>query len=164
MAAVTHSILDRCVLFLAQGCGLGWSPRAPGTVGSLGGLVLVWGLQRLNLDTVGYLVAEFAVIAIGIWLCSRAGQLLGIEDPQSVVWDEIAAFPIVFWEMPLTPLTAVLGFLWFRVFDISKIWPIKHLERLPRGWGVMADDLLAGVFAAGGLRLTMLLIAKFQGL
>jgi phosphatidylglycerophosphatase A len=160
LAAVIRSTLDRCVLFLAQGCGLGWSPRAPGTFGSLGGLVLVWGMQYLNLWS--YLAVELAVIALGVWLCTRAGQLLGVTDPQSVVWDEIAAFPIVFFGVLLTPLSAVLGFIWFRLFDITKIWPIKHLERLPEGWGVMADDLLAGVFAAGGLNLTLWILTKLQ--
>jgi phosphatidylglycerophosphatase A len=160
LAAVIRSTLDRCVLFLAQGCGLGWSPRAPGTFGSLGGLVLVWGMQYLNLWS--YLAVELAVIALGVWLCTRAGQLLGVTDPQSVVWDEIAAFPIVFFGVLLTPLSAVLGFIWFRLFDITKIWPIKHLERLPAGWGVMADDLLAGVFAAGGLNLTLWILTKLQ--
>lgn len=154
-------MLDRCVLFLAQGCGLGWSPRAPGTVGSLGGLILVWGMQCLGFNWT-YVAVEIVVIAVGIWFCTRAGQLLGLEDPQSVVWDEIAAFPIVFWGIVLTPLTAVLGFLWFRLFDVSKVWPIKYLERLPAGWGVMADDLLAGIFAAGGLRMTLWIIDRFQ--
>jgi phosphatidylglycerophosphatase A len=158
LAAVIRSTLDRCVLFLAQGCGLGWSPRAPGTFGSLGGLVLVWGMQYLNLWS--YLAVEFAVIALGVWFCTRAGQLLGVTDPQSVVWDEIAAFPIVFFGVLLTPLSAVLGFIWFRLFDITKVWPIKHLERLPSGWGVMADDLLAGVFAAGGLNLTLWILTQ----
>jgi phosphatidylglycerophosphatase A len=156
----TRSIIDRCVLFLAQGCGLGWSPRAPGTFGSLGGLALVWAMQKLP-NIGNYIAVELAVIAVGVWLCTRAGRLLGQDDPGSVVWDEIAAFPIVFFMIGLTPLTAVLGFLWFRVFDISKIWPIKYLERLPTGWGVMADDLLAGVFAAGALRLTLWIVGHF---
>lgn len=145
---------NRCVLFLAQGCGLGWSPRAPGTFGSLGGLVLVWGMQYIN-STVAYVGIELLVIAFGVWICTRAGKLLGRSDPPSVVWDEIAAFPIVFWLLPLTPVTGLLGFLWFRLFDISKPWPIQYLERLPEGWGVMADDLFAGIYAAISLHVTL---------
>lgn len=162
MSVIRRSIIDRCALFLAQGCGLGWSPRAPGTFGSLGGLALVLVMQQTLPNIGSYIAAEIAVVSLGVWLCTRAGQLLGLEDPGSVVWDEIAAFPIVFFGIAMTPLTAVLGFIWFRVFDISKIWPIKYLERLPAGWGVMADDLLAGVYAAGALRLTLWIILQFH--
>lgn len=147
------SFRDRLVLFLATGCGLGWIPVAPGTFGSLGGLVLVYGLNYLPMG--GYIAAEVAFIVLGVWICTRAGQLLGKVDPGSVVWDEIAAFPIVFAGVVLTPWTAVLGFVWFRLFDISKPFPINRLEKLSGGWGVMADDLMAGVFAAFGLRATI---------
>jgi len=161
VTAITRFFVDRCALFLAQGCGLGWAPRAPGTFGSLGGLLLVWGLQSLN-SPAWYWSLEFAVIAVGIWLCTRAGQLLGRADPPSVVWDEITAFPIVFIGVPLTPVTAILGFAWFRLFDISKPWPIPLIERLPRGWGVMLDDLFAAVYSALGLHLTLWLLTKLS--
>lgn len=151
--------MNQLVLFLATGCGLGWIPFAPGTFGSLGGLVLVYGLSQL--PTWGYVLGEVAFIAVGIWICTRAGQLMGRLDPPSVVWDEIAAFPIVFAGVPFTPWTAVLGFLWFRVFDIAKPFPINRLERLPRGWGVMSDDLMAGVYAALALRATIWLGGSF---
>jgi len=158
VTGASPSRFDRCILFLAQGFGLGWSPRAPGTFGSLGGLLLVWGMQGLRLWE--SIAVEVVVIAAGVWLCTRAGRLLGRNDPPSVVWDEIAAFPIVFFGVALTPLTAVLGFAWFRLFDISKPWPIQHLEKLPEGWGVMFDDLLAGVYAAISLGLTLWLIDR----
>lgn len=147
---------DRVVLFLATGCGLGWIPVAPGTFGSLLGPVLVYGLNFL--PVAGYVGVELAFILMGVWLCTRAGQLLGRTDPPSVVWDEIAAFPIVFAGLPLTPLTALLGFAWFRLFDIAKPFPINRLERMSAGWGVMADDLMAGVYAAVGLRATIWLL------
>ncbi len=159
MPAITTNFGDRVVLFLATGCGLGWIPFAPGTFGSLLGPVLVYGLSFLPLW--GYIGVEVAFVLAGIWLCTRAGQLLGRTDPPSVVWDEIAAFPIVFAGVTLTPLTAVLGFAWFRLFDISKPFPINRLERMPGGWGVMADDLMAGVYAAVGLRATIWLIESF---
>lgn len=151
--------MNQFVLFLATGCGLGWIPFAPGTFGSLGGLVLVYGL--LQLPVWGYVLGEMAFIAVGIWICTRAGQLMGRLDPPSVVWDEIAAFPIVFAAIPFNPWTAVLGFIWFRVFDIAKPFPINRLERLPRGWGVMSDDLMAGVYAALALRATIWLGGPF---
>ena len=120
--------------------------------------MLVHGLNQL--PNWGYVAGELAFILVGIRLCTRAGQLLGRTDPPSVVWDEIAAFPIVFAGVPLTPWTAVLGFLWFRLFDISKPFPVNRLERLPAGWGVMCDDLMAGVYAALGLRATIWLLGS----
>lgn len=159
MPSANSKIGDQIVLFLATGCGLGWIPVAPGTFGSLGGLVLVYGLSQL--PPWGYIAGEVVVIAVGIWLCTRAGQLLGRLDPPSVVWDEIAAFPIVFAGVMLNPWTAVLGFLWFRLFDIAKPFPINRLERLPAGWGVMSDDLMAGMFAAIGLHATIWLGGPF---
>jgi phosphatidylglycerophosphatase A len=75
-----------------------------------------------------------------------------------VVCDEIAAFAIVFALTPVTWMTAAVGFAWFRVYDIAKPWPISRLERLPGGWGIMADDLLAGVFAAAALHGTLWLL------
>lgn len=153
MAPPVIRFWERIVLFLAQGCGLGWSPVAPGTFGSLGGILLVWGLQQVPLWWGVTAAVAFAVV--GVWICTQAGRILGREDPGSVVWDEIAAFPIVFAGTALTPVTAILGFLWFRLFDVSKPYPISKLEKLPRGWGVMSDDLLAGVFAWMGLRATL---------
>lgn len=159
MPAISMSFRDRLVLFLATGCGLGWIPFAPGTFGSLGGLVLVYGLNHLPIG--GYIAAEVAFILLGVWICTRAGQLLGKVDPGSVVWDEIAAFPIVFAGVVLTPWTAVIGFVWFRLFDISKPFPVNRLEKLPAGWGVMADDLMAGVYAALGLHVTVWLAGSY---
>lgn len=159
LSAPNRRFTDQIVLFLACGCGLGWVPWAPGTFGSLGGLVLVYGLSWLPLW--GQIATEIAVIVVGVWLCTRAGQILGVTDPGSVVWDEIAAFPIVFAGVALTPTTAVLGFLWFRLFDISKPFPVNRLERFPAGWGVMADDLMAGVYATAGLHATIWLLSRF---
>lgn len=157
MTGQRRNLGDSIVLFLATGCGLGWAPKAPGTFGSLGGLILVWAIRFL--PVAAQAAVALAVIAIGVWLCTRAGQLLGRSDPPSVVWDEIAAFPIVFAAIPLTPLTAVLGFAWFRLFDISKPFPIHRLEQFSAGWGVMADDLMAGVYAMLGLHLTVWLLS-----
>lgn len=160
MAPPVIRFWERIVLFLAQGCGLGWSPVAPGTFGSLGGILLVWGLQ--SVPTWGGVLLAAAFALIGVWICTVAGRILGREDPGSVVWDEIAAFPIVFAGTTLTPFSAILGFLWFRLFDVSKPYPISKLERLPRGWGVMSDDLLAGAYAMLGLRATLWIWTALQ--
>lgn len=142
------------MLVLATGLGSGYSPRAPGTVASLWGLALVWGMQAGGLSGLGWGLAILVIVAAGVPLCSRAAELLGRKDPGSVVWDEIAAFPVVFSLAPLTWTTAVLGFVLFRLFDIVKPWPIRRFEQLPRGWGIMADDLVAGVYAAACLAIS----------
>jgi phosphatidylglycerophosphatase A len=138
---------DRIILLLATGLGFGYSRWAPGTVGSLWGPILVWGMQSAGLTGVGWTVTAVAVALVGVPICGEAGRLLELKDPGSVVWDEIAAFPLVFAFTSLTPTTAVLGFVIFRVFDIIKPWPIRRFERLPGGWGIMADDLIAAVYA-----------------
>ena len=143
------------VLTLATGAGVGYSPKAPGTIGSLWGLALVWGMQSAGVNGVGWAAVTLVVVLGGVPLCAKAANLIGRKDPGCVVWDELAAFPIVFAVTPLDEITAPLGFLLFRLFDIAKPWPIRRFERLPGGWGIMADDLIAGLFAATGLWLAM---------
>ena len=154
-------------VLLATGLGAGFSPVMPGTVGSLWGLPLAWAIGQI--PAAGGLPApalQAAVIvllcAIGVPLCTAAGKQFGQKDPGAIIWDEIAAMPIVFWMVPTEPLNRPLvlaaGFVLFRVFDISKLPPIKRLERLPAGLGVMADDWLAAVYAAVSLQLLLWLV------
>lgn len=146
------SPLDRCWLFLATGLGVGWSPYAPGTIGTLWGLPLAWGMAELALSPWGWGGACVVLFLLGVPLCTKAASLLQTEDPGAVVIDEIAAIPIVFLFAPVTPWTLLSGFLLFRLFDVWKPWPISRFEHLPRGWGVMADDTIAALMAAGVLR------------
>lgn len=152
----SRSLADRAALLLATGLGIGYIPWAPGTFGSLWGLAFVWGL--MHLPVIASLVLALFAILLGVPLCGRAAKLLGKVDPGYVVFDEIAAFPIVFASVPAGWVrfdwqTALAGFLLFRLFDITKPWPARRLEHLPGGWGVMADDLAAGVYAGGALAL-----------
>jgi len=148
-------IWERIALLLGTGLGVGYFPLAPGTVGSLWGVALVWGLQQLAWPL--FAVLSFAVVFFlcGIPICTRAAKSLGREDPGEIVFDEIAAFPIVFLLVPMSLATGILGFLWFRLFDIVKPWPANRFERLSRGLGVMADDLIAGIYAAAMLMLSV---------
>lgn len=137
----------RMNLILATGLGSGYSSFAPGTVGSLLGLPLVWGLKAAPLSPVVYALTTIAIFLIGVPICTAACNHFALKDPGAVVFDEIAAFPITFALTPVDSTSAIVGFLLFRFFDIWKPWPIRRLEFLPSGWGVMADDALAGVFA-----------------
>jgi phosphatidylglycerophosphatase A len=119
---------------------------------------LIAGWQLLGRPTYESAFVALAGILLGVAASQRVARRVGLEDPGCVVCDEVAAFAIVFAMTPVTWTTAAIGFVWFRLFDIAKPWPIRRLERLPGGWGIMADDLLAGVFAAAGLQGTMRLL------
>jgi phosphatidylglycerophosphatase A len=147
LAALFRKIYDFIILSLATGFGIGLMPKAPGTFGSLWGLVLVYAVQTNYPGPQAMFVAGIITIIVGVFVCDRAGRYFGQKDPGKIIIDEVASFPIVFWGITLNFQTAIIGFLLFRLFDISKPWPIKKLEKLPGGVGVMADDLLAGVYA-----------------
>ncbi len=138
---------DQLVLLTAEGFGAGRIPLAPGTFGSLWCFPLGWALHRWSAGATECLVFWGMMMLAGVPLCRRAAELRGRKDPGSVVWDEITAFPLVYCFSERTPAALVAGFLLFRLFDIAKPWPIRRFERLPDGWGVMADDQIAGVFA-----------------
>ncbi|QDT63976.1 phosphatidylglycerophosphatase A family protein [Calycomorphotria hydatis] len=137
--------IDRLILWLAHGFGLGLAPVAPGTVGSLWGLPLVWGASLLPLW--GYWVLAAVMILLGGPICGFGAKWFKRTDPPQVVYDEIVAFFIVFAVVPVTWISAILGFALFRLFDITKPWPIRHLEKFPGGWGILIDDLMAAIYA-----------------
>ena len=138
-------------VWLATGGGIGFIRWAPGTFGTLLGLPLAWGISRLPLGAGA--AAIVALILLGVPICSRAAKRLGRKDPGAVVWDEIAAVPVTFFLVDLDRSAGALagllalGFVLFRIFDILKPPPAPWLERLPDGWGIMADDLAAGIYA-----------------
>lgn len=156
----------RLAVFVATGFGVGFFPIAPGTVGALWGLPLAWGLEKL----VGLAslippyaaaglqaVAIVAICAAGIPICTAAAQRMGgLKDPGSIVFDEIASLPIVFYLIPIANWKiAIAGFLLHRLFDVTKPPPARQLERLPAGLGIMADDWAAALYANLALRLIM---------
>ncbi len=162
-AGVSGRLLDGMAWFYATGCGIGLCPVAPGTVASLLGPVLIWGWQSLHRSVIEGVGVFVIAVLLGVAAAGREARRCGRTDPGHVVCDELAAFPIVFVGIDVVSAwhVAVLGFIWFRVFDIWKPWPIHRLERLPRGWGIMADDLMAGVFAATALHATRWLLTPW---
>ncbi|GAB5443656.1 MAG: phosphatidylglycerophosphatase A [Fuerstiella sp.] len=146
------SVLDRIVLFLAEGAGLGRLKQAPGTWGSLWGLPLGWAFGQWQLDPWQKLLIALGMFIVGVPLCGRAADLRQRKDPGSVVWDEIAAFPIVFAFAPATALNVwwvlLAGFGLFRLFDIWKPPPVRQCDRITGGLGIMIDDTVAAVYAA----------------
>jgi phosphatidylglycerophosphatase A len=147
-------LVDRLICLAAAGGGLGYMPKAPGTFGSLLGPLLV-GLVEWdrNLEPRWLLMGGIGAMyfMIGVWLSTHAIRVSGDKDPQFVVCDEFFSFAWVYLFVPVTWPTALLGFGFFRLFDIWKPGPVAWAERLPGGWGVMADDAVAGLMAGGCL-------------
>ncbi len=130
----------------------GYAPVAPGTVGSLVGLLILFAVRASG--NAGVEVGVLVVVIVGgIWSAGVVERHVGIEDPGIVVVDEVAGMLLTLLWVPLTWPTALVGFLAFRVFDIIKPFPARRSERLPGGWGIMADDLIAAVYAAVVVRL-----------
>lgn len=137
--------MTQFALFVAT-CGyVGYAPVAPGTFGSAVGLALFWAVR-----TSGSSVFEAAVIAavlvIGMWSAFAAERHLGAPDPGPVVIDEVAGMLITLAFVPVNAAGALLGFVVFRLLDIVKPWPARRFERLPGGFGVVADDAMAAVY------------------
>ena len=143
--------IDAAATLVATGLGSGFSPVAPGTAGSLVGLALFVPLAHRPWPV--QLGAAVAVTLVGALAGGRLATLVGRKDPGLVVVDEVAGQWITLLALPLTPIVALSGFLLFRAMDIVKPWPARDLERLPGGWGIMADDVAAGIYAHLLLRL-----------
>jgi phosphatidylglycerophosphatase A len=162
----------RLSLFIATACGLGYLPKAPGTWGSLAGVGLFWAFQpaveRLIVQfhpKTYFAVAHFNsgviltaglslfLAILGVWTAGQAAKHARSKDPQFVVIDEVSGQHLTYL-LALAPANwkyLLLGFILFRVFDIWKPFPARQAESLPGGWGIMADDWVAAVYAALGL-------------
>jgi phosphatidylglycerophosphatase A len=134
------------VHFIALGFGSGLLKPAPGTWGTLAGVPIYIWLSSFSLVT--YIVVTVFAFLIGVWLCDVTCRDAGIHDHGAIVWDEIVGLLITMAFVPFAWSSLLLGFLLFRFFDILKPWPIRVLDRrVGGGFGVMIDDVLAGVFA-----------------
>jgi phosphatidylglycerophosphatase A len=139
----------RAAFVLGTWFGVGYFPGAPGTAGTLAALPLYAALRPLGAPAV--LVAAALVAAVGVWSASVVVRSVGAKDPQIVVIDEVAGV-LVTLAAATSWKTAALGVVLFRVFDQCKPWPARTFEqRLPSGWGVVMDDLAAGVWGAAVL-------------
>ncbi len=137
--------MRKFILLVATGGGSGYSPIAPGTAGSLVGLLL-WGLLA-PLHPVALLGCVGLLSILGAWAAGRAEQLFGQHDDGRITIDEVVGMLVSLAFLPARLDVALVGFALFRLFDIWKPPPIRLAERLPAGWGVMADDLVAGLYA-----------------
>jgi phosphatidylglycerophosphatase A len=140
---------DRISLLLATGLGVGMIPGAPGTYASLVTTFVFYLVYRISFRIVPelHLSAVCIITAAGVILSARASRILGKEDPSVVVIDEVAGQLLTFLFLPVTAFHLISGTVLFRLFDIWKPFPLRKLESLRNGVGIMADDLAAGIYA-----------------
>ena len=150
--SLARTVFTDPVHVLAFGFGTGLAPLAPGTAGSLTGVLIAW--LVLNVGFLAQIGLAVALVAAGVWICGESARRLGIHDHGGIVWDELTAMYIVLIFSPKSLLAWILAFGLFRVFDIAKPWPIRDLDhRLKGGAGIMLDDLVAALYAALSLAL-----------
>jgi len=144
------SLKQRLAFVFATGFGSGLSPFAPGTAGSAVGLLFVWAMSYLPLA--GQIAFTLAVTALAMIAADITARATGLKDPGLVVADEIAGMMVTMIAIPLTFKSVLLGFLLFRVMDVVKPPPARRFERFKGGVGIVADDLMAGLYAHLALR------------
>jgi len=143
---VPASVWRNPLHFLAFGCGAGAMPVAPGTFGTLIAVPLYLLMQPLAMEYYLSLVAVMTVF--GIWLCGRTAADIGVHDHGGIVWDEVVGYLLTMTAAPPGWLSVILGFILFRLFDITKPWPISLADRrIGGGFGIMFDDVLAAIYA-----------------
>jgi phosphatidylglycerophosphatase A len=141
--------LSNPVHFLALGFGSGLIKPAPGTWGTIAGIPVYLALVSFaDVSIWSYVIVTGLAFLLGIYLCGKTAEDVGVHDHGAIVWDEIVGLLVTMIALPLTVSNLLLGFLLFRLFDIFKPWPIRLLDRSVHGGvGIMVDDLLAGAAA-----------------
>jgi phosphatidylglycerophosphatase A len=145
-------------VWIASVAGAGYFPVAPGTVGSAVSVGMVAALDALSLTNTErntlLILAALVIFLIGAWAAGQSEKYFEQTDPRHVVIDEVVGQMVAFLMVPHASWKMLLaGFLLFRVFDVTKPFPAGRAERLPGGWGIMVDDVIAGVYALGALAL-----------
>lgn len=137
--------------FFAFGFGSGLAPKAPGTFGTLAAIPIFLIIQ--DLPWLLYLSWLIVTFALGVFWCDRSSKQLGVHDHGGIVWDEFVGFWATMFMSPVGWAWVLLGFVLFRVFDVLKPWPISWLDKkVHGGFGIMVDDLLAGIYAGISLQ------------
>ena len=152
--------MNRLILFVSSNAGLGYSPIAPGTVGTLAGIPCFYLLARLPAGL--YALTWCALLLLAIWAAAGAGRIYGVADDGRIVIDELVGYLVTVAFLPFSWTTALLGFVFFRAFDIFKIPPANWIDRhWKNGVGVVLDDVVAGLYGALVLRLCLPLLQPY---
>jgi phosphatidylglycerophosphatase A len=146
------------ILTLASNGGLGYAPFASGTVGTLAGIPCFYLMAQLPWHLA--LLTLTALLLLSFWVAGIAGQYYGVVDDGRIVIDELVGYLVTVILLPFTWQAALLGFFWFRLFDITKPQPAKWFDKkLKNGIGVVMDDVIAGIYAAIAVRLCLFLFS-----
>lgn len=155
LSSSCNKYLKRVAWFISTGAGVGLSPVAPGTFGTAAALLIYYVLPVPSASPIFLSIILLGLI-IGIW----ATGILSTDndpDPGKVVWDEYVGLWITCFLLPKTWGWLICAFFLFRIFDILKPWPIRRVESLPKGWGIMLDDVLAGIYGSLCINITQIL-------
>ena len=146
--------MRRLILFFSSNAGLGYAPVAPGTFGTLAGLPVFWLMAPMP-EWI-YSISWLALFAFSCWISHGAGKIYGVVDDGRIVIDELVGYLVTVAFLPFTWTTAVLGFVCFRFFDLLKPPPVGWCDRtIKNGFGVVVDDVIAGIYGAIALRLIL---------
>ena len=144
--SLAKTVFQSPIHMTAFGFGSGLAPFAPGTFGTLAAIPLYLILSLFPLWL--YFVVIVIAAVVGIWICGESAKKLGVHDHEGIVWDEFVGFWITMFAAPSGLIWLIAGFVIFRVFDIWKPWPIYIVDdKIQDGFGIMLDDLMAGVYA-----------------
>ena len=151
---------EKAAVFLATGFYVGNIPFASGTFGSLIGLPLCFLLAGIHLAAA--IIAALLIIGLAIWIANAAAKTLKRKDPGCIVIDEIAGMVVTLIGLPFNLTTVVTGFIIFRILDILKPFPIRILDkRVSGGLGIVADDVVAGIFANALMRILLFVLVRY---
>lgn len=160
-SAIVKKVFLRPDYFLAYGCGSGLVPKAPGTAGTVLG-ILLWSLFQY-MPVMSYLLTIVAMTFIGIYVSDRVSKDLGESDPSGIVIDEICGILITLFMIPHQWYWVLAGFLVFRILDILKPWPISFFDtRIKGGLGIMADDIVAGLIGLALIQFAVVMTAGMK--
>ncbi len=139
---------EKLILLAATGCGLGWIPVAPGTFGTLAGIPLILAASLLPVSMAFFPWLLVCLILFSVWIADEAEKIMGKKDPGAIVIDEVAGYCVALSMVPWTMIYMGLGFVLFRIFDITKPFPVRYFEKnFSGGAGIVLDDLVAGAIA-----------------
>jgi phosphatidylglycerophosphatase A len=153
-----NKLARELILFIAQGAYAGKFPVAPGTAGTLVGVLIQYAIRNASLLL--YISITLLLCIVGTWAAGKAEIILGRKDSPSIVIDEIAGFLIAMFMVPSGWGYVAAGFALFRLFDIIKPWPLHSLQAVHGGLGIMIDDIGAGIYANIVLQLAAFLISR----
>ncbi len=154
--------MTRLAELIATWFGSGYLPKAPGTWGSLAALPFAWVILSFFPGPYVLLVASAILLPVGVWASTLHSETLGTHDAGEIVVDEVVGQWIVLSVAPFSLLGWLAAFVLFRIFDVLKPWPISWIDkRISGGWGIMLDDVVAGIFGALSVLLIVFVVGEF---